>query len=207
MAVMRYLASLLLLPVLLLSVACGDGAGDESNGDSRQSSFSQAERVVDPTKEYTATIKTSKGDIVVDLFADTSPNTVNSFVFLAQQKFFDGITFHRVVPGFVIQGGDPTGNGAGGPGYSTDDEPNELSNTRGTLSMAKAPGAGSFGSQFFINLASNTALDFDNPRDKFYPFGEVASGMDVVDAIAASPLSDGKPNPPVTILSVTIEER
>ena len=171
--------------------------------------FEKADTVVDASKKYTATIKTSKGDIVVDLFADRATNTVNNFVFLAKQGYFDGINFHRVVKNFVVQGGDPTGTGSGGPGYTTQDEPNEIPNKRGTLSMAKVSGAKEFGSQFFINLKDNTALDYNNPSaNKFYPFGEVVSGMDVVDAIGNSPVGAGdKPNPPITIQSVTIEEK
>jgi len=172
-------------------------------------SFAAAETVVDPAKQYTATIKTSKGDIVVKLFADKAPNTVNSFVFLAKQGYFDGISFHRVIKDFVVQGGDPTGTGSGGPGYSTKDEPNEIKNTRGTLSMAKVSGASEFGSQFFINLKDNTALDYNNPSaNKFYPFAEVTSGMDVVDAIGSAPTTTGdRPNPPITITTVTVEEK
>jgi cyclophilin family peptidyl-prolyl cis-trans isomerase len=210
MAAMRYFAVAFPLFLLALVAACGDGPGDEDTNDqTRQTSFERPEQVVDSSKQYTATIKTSKGDIVVQLFADVAPNTVNSFVFLAQQKFFDGLTFHRVVKDFVIQAGDPTGNGSGGPGYSVDDEPNQLSNTRGTLAMAKSAGADDFGSQFFINVGNNTDLDHDNPRgDKFYPFAEVTTGMEVVDAIANSPTgANGRPNPPITITTITIEER
>jgi len=171
--------------------------------------FTAADTVVDPAKQYTATMKTSKGDIVLKLYADKAPNTVNSFVFLAQQGYFDNTTFHRVVRDFVVQGGDPTASGSGGPGYTTKDEPNEVRNTRGTLSMAKVSGATEFGSQFFINLKDNTSLDYNNPSaNKFYPFAEVTSGMDVVDAIGASPVGSGdKPNPPITISTVTIEEK
>lgn len=168
--------------------------------------FTKAEQVVDASKNtYTATIKTDKGDIVVKLYADQAPNTVNSFVFLAQQGYFDGITFHRVSKGFVIQSGDPTGKGTGGPGYSTQDEPSQLSNKRGTLSMAKVGGAKEFGSQFFVNLKDNTALDYTSPADKFYPFGEVTSGMDVVDAIGAVQ-ADAQEHPlqPIKIISVTV---
>lgn len=169
-------------------------------------SFTAAEQVVDATKQYTATIKTNKGDIQLRLFADRAPNTVNSFVFLAQKGYFDNITFHRVVRDFVIQAGDRTASGSGGPGYTTADEPNEVRNTRGTISMAKVSGASNFGSQFFINLKDNTSLDFNNPgASKFYPFAEVTSGMDIVDQIGNSPLdAAGKPNPPVTIQSITI---
>jgi len=148
--------------------------------------FTKAEQVIDAaTKQYTATIKMDKGDIVLKLNADAAPNTVNSFVFLAQKGFFDGLTFHRVEPNFIVQGGDPKGNGTGSPGYQTQDEPNQVHNTRGTMSMAKASGATQFGSNFFINLKDNVGLDFDTKAgDKFYPFAEVTSGMDVVDKLA-----------------------
>lgn len=148
--------------------------------------FEFAEYVIDEAAEtYTATISTAKGDIVIELFADVAPNTVNSFVFLAENGYFDGIVFHRVVPNFVVQGGDPTGTGRGGPGYITGDEPNEIRNETGTLAMAKGAGQPYFGSQFFINLKDNPALDFDaGNRDAFYPFGRVTEGMDVVNALA-----------------------
>ena len=190
--------------------ATPDGSATASpSASSTAKSFTAADSVIDTTKQYTATVKTSKGDIVIKLYADKAPNTVNSFVFLAQKGFFDGILFHRVAKDFVIQGGDPTGTGSGGPGYTTKDEPNEIANTRGTISMAKVSGASEFGSQFFINLKNNTALDYNNPSaNKFYPFGEVVSGMDVVDAIGASPVGAGdKPNPPITISTITIEEK
>lgn len=146
--------------------------------------FAAAELVTDASSEtYAATISTAKGDIVIELFADIAPNTVNSFVFLAEQGYFDGITFHRVVDNFVVQGGDPLGTGFGGPGYQVADEPNELRNETGTVAMAKA-GQPVFGSQFFINLKDNPALDFDaGAPDAFYPFGRVTEGMDVVRAI------------------------
>jgi peptidylprolyl isomerase len=170
--------------------------------------FQAAEQVVDATKNtYRATIKTNKGDIILEMKADVAPNTVNSFVFLATKDYFDGVTFHRVVKNFVIQGGDPTGTGTGGPGYFTNDEPNTISNTRGTVSMAKSAGATNFGSQFFINVATNKSLDYNNTTggDKFYPFAEVVAGMDVVDAIAAIPTdARGKPTEAVTILDVLI---
>lgn len=149
--------------------------------------FEFAEYVIDEAAEtYTATISTAKGDIVIELFADIAPNTVNSFVFLAEQGYFDDIVFHRVEPNFVVQGGDPTGTGRGGPGYITGDEPNEVRNETGTVAMAKGAGQPYFGSQFFINLKDNPALDFDaGNRDAFYPFGRVVEGMDVVNALAA----------------------
>jgi cyclophilin family peptidyl-prolyl cis-trans isomerase len=150
--------------------------------------FTKAEQVVDAaTRKYTATVKTAKGDFTIELFADQAPNTVNSFVFLAQKSFFDDITFHRVVAGFVAQSGDPFAKGPstnGGPGYTTNEEPNQLKNTKGTIAMAKGGGATSFGSQWFINLKDNPSLDYTNPADKFYPFGQVTSGMDVVEKLA-----------------------
>ncbi|MDE2934875.1 MAG: peptidylprolyl isomerase [Chloroflexota bacterium] len=148
--------------------------------------YPAADFVIKPEFElYTATISTSRGDIVIELFADTAPNTVNSFVFLAENRFFDGLVFHRVVENFVVQGGDPTGTGRGGPGYITGDEPNEVRNEAGTVAMAKGAGQPYFGSQFFINLKDNPALDFDaGNRDSFYPFGRVIDGIEVVNAIA-----------------------
>lgn len=187
------------------SVTADASASPSATADAR--TFAKADQVVDVAKDtYTATMTTSKGTIVLKLDATDAPNTVNSFVFLAQKHFFDGLTFHRVIPGFVIQGGDPQGDGSGGPGYSTNDEPNKIRNTTGTVSMAKADGATSFGSQFFINLKDNPSLDYDNPTaNKFYPFATVTSGMDVVNAIAAVPTdANNKPTTPVIIQSVTI---
>ncbi len=161
--------------------------------DARQ--FSAAEEVTSPDEfNYRAVITTDKGVLELDLFAEASPNTVNSFVFLARNGYFDNLRWHRVVPDFVVQSGDPYSEvgrelseleriGTGGPGYLTEDEPNEVSNTRGTISMAKTSGASSFGSQFFINLKDNPALDAGNGADEFYPFGEVTEGLEVLDAI------------------------
>lgn len=204
---MRFAAALLVLLLASLSLAaCGD---DDDDGGTAGKSFSQAEQVIDPSKQYTATFQTSMGEFAVRLYADKAPKTVNSFVFLAKEGYFDGLTFHRVVKDFVVQAGDPTSSGSGGPGYETADEPNEISNKRGTLAMAKTAGAKVFGSQFFINLNDNTALDFNNPtNNKFYPFGEVVSGMDVVDAIGKAPVGPGdRPNPAITITRVTVEEQ
>lgn len=169
--------------------------------------FAAPESVVDATKfKYEAVVKTSKGEFVIALDADRAPETVNSFVFLSRQDYFDGITFHRIVSNFVIQSGDPLGTGAGGPGYTVDDEPNEVSNTRGTISMAKRQGATEFGSQWFINLKDNPSLDFRNPGDKFYPFGQVTSGLDVVDAIGRAGSAQGVPTERITITDIEIRE-
>src|SRR5205814_8258071 len=107
---------------------------------------------IDSTKNFSAVIDTSRGKITVDLFAKDAPKTVNNFVFLARDHFYDGVTFHRVIPDFMIQGGDPTGTGSGGPGYTFEDEFNDHSVARGALAMANA-GPNANGSQFFIVTA------------------------------------------------------
>ena len=137
------------------------------------------EMVIDPKKSYQATIETSKGTMVLDLHAAEAPVTVNNFVFLARQGYYDGVTFHRVISNFMIQGGDPTGTGRGGPGYKFQDEfnGNPHRHGTGTLSMANA-GPGTNGSQFFITHAPQPHLD-----GKHTVFGQIASGMDVVNAI------------------------
>lgn len=135
--------------------------------------------VIDPKKKYTATFKTDKGDIVVKLFADLVPKTVNNFVFLAREGFYDNTIFHRVLNDFMAQGGDPTGTGMGGPGYKFADEFHTTlrHNKPGLLSMANA-GAGTNGSQFFLTHVPTPWLD-----NKHSIFGEIISGMDVLLSI------------------------
>lgn len=136
--------------------------------------------VVDPKKMYRATIKTNKGDIELDLFAADTPKTVNNFVFLARDKFYDGLTFHRVIPNFMVQGGDPNGDGRGGPGYRFEDETRGNSRQKhetGSLSMANA-GPNTNGSQFFICHGPQPHLD-----GKHTVFGKVTKGQDVVNAL------------------------
>jgi peptidyl-prolyl cis-trans isomerase B (cyclophilin B) len=137
------------------------------------------EMVIDPTKSYTATFNTSRGTIVLALDAKSAPKTVNNFVFLAQDKYYDGLTFHRVIPDFMVQGGCPEGSGRGGPGYKFADEfaGNPNSHERGVISMANA-GPGTNGSQFFITHVPCPWLN-----GKHTVFGKVTSGLDVVDAI------------------------
>jgi peptidyl-prolyl cis-trans isomerase B (cyclophilin B) len=134
---------------------------------------------IDPKKKYTATISTNRGDIVIDLAPQYAPKTVNNFVFLARQGYYDGVTFHRVISNFMVQGGDPTGTGRGGPGYKFEDETkgNPLKHTTGVLSMANA-GPGTNGSQFFITHSPQPHLD-----GKHTVFGTVVKGQDVVDSI------------------------
>ncbi|HUS06210.1 MAG TPA: peptidylprolyl isomerase [Bryobacteraceae bacterium] len=148
---------------------------------------------VDPQKNYTATFETTRGAIVCDLFAKDAPTTVNNFVFLARDKFYDGTVFHRVLADFMIQGGDPTGNGRGGPGYKFEDEvkSNPHKHQVGSLSMANA-GPNTNGSQFFITHVQTAWLD-----GKHTVFGQVRSGQDVVNAVQQGD----------TLKSVTIEEK
>src|SRR6478609_7071854 len=134
---------------------------------------------IDPNKKYSAVFNTSRGEIVCELFAKDAPNTVNNFVFLAQDKFYDGTVFHRVISNFMIQGGDPTGSGSGGPGYRFEDEvkSNPLKHETGVISMANA-GANTNGSQFFITHAPQPHLN-----GMHTVFGKVIEGQDVVNAI------------------------
>ena len=161
---------------------------------------------IDQNKTYTATIKTNYGDIVIQLLPKEAPLTVNNFVFLARAGFYDGVKFHRVVKGFMIQGGDPTGTGAGGPGYQFQDElPTTRSYTKGTIAMANA-GPNTNGSQFFIMLANY-------PLPKSYSiFGQVTSGQDVVDKIGNVPVKvvngeNSSPTVDVHIITVNIAEQ
>ena len=135
---------------------------------------------IDADKTYQATMETDKGTIEIELYPEHAPKTVNNFVFLAQDGFYDGISFHRVIPNFMVQGGDPTGTGRGGPGYSFEDElkDNPLKHETGVLSMANA-GPNTNGSQFFITHAPQPHLD-----GRHTVFGKVTSGQDVVDDIS-----------------------
>ena len=150
------------------------------------------EMTIDPAKKYTATIETNRGMIVVDLFAAQTPRTVNNFVSLARDGYYDGVTFHRVIKDFMVQGGDPTGTGRGGPGYTFKDEfdPKLKHDKPGILSMANA-GPGTNGSQFFITHVPTPWLD-----GKHSVFGQVTKGQDVVDKIEQGDV----------MLSVTITE-
>jgi peptidylprolyl isomerase len=152
------------------------------------------------------TLETNKGNIVINLYSDM-PITAGNFEKLAKEGFYDNVIFHRVIDGFMIQGGDPTGTGAGGPGYTIEDEFVEgHSNVRGTISMANA-GPNTGGSQFFINLVDNSNLDFNKqPLTSKHPvFGEVVEGMDVVDAIAKVPKNaQDKPLEDVIIIKAIV---
>jgi peptidyl-prolyl cis-trans isomerase B (cyclophilin B) len=136
--------------------------------------------VIDPAKRYSVTVHTSRGDFTIQLVdPSTAPQTVNNFVFLAENHYYDGLTFHRVVPGFVVQGGDPLGNGTGGPAYKLPDESNPSRWARGTVGMASSA-AGVSGSQFFITLGD---APFLATNGVYNHFGEVTGGMDVIDQL------------------------
>jgi cyclophilin family peptidyl-prolyl cis-trans isomerase len=146
---------------------------------SRKSYTARPALTIDAAKSYVATIVTDKGTMTFDLFPKVAPQTVNSFVFLAREGFYNGLTFHRVVAGFVIQGGDPSGNGTGGPGYSLPAEFNATKHLTGTLAMARSQSPDSAGSQFYVTLAPQPGLD-----NSYTVFGQIITGMDVALRIA-----------------------
>jgi cyclophilin family peptidyl-prolyl cis-trans isomerase len=163
----------------------------------------QPDLIIDAAKQYRATIRTSLGDITVELFADRSPTTVNNFVFLAAEGFYDGVIFHRVINGFMIQGGDPTGTGTGGPGYRFRDEldaAKEFGYAPGILAMANA-GPNTNGSQFFL-------MHRDNPLPPAYAvFGRTVEGLEVINSIATTPTGPGdRPLTEVIIHGVDVVE-
>lgn len=158
--------------------------------------------LIDTSKQYTATVKLTKGgEFVIQLYADKAPITVNSFVFLARQGYFDGVTFHRVLPGFMAQGGDPTGTGRGNPGYSFVNEDSDLKfDKAGVVAMANG-GRDTNGSQFFIMFGPDSQLDGD-----YTIFGQVISGTDVVNAISLRDPDKAPTTPGDAIESITITE-
>lgn len=165
---------------------------------------------IDPVKTYHATLKTTKGEIKIRLLADETPATVNNFVFLAREGFYDGVKFHRVIKPFMIQTGDPTGTGSGGPGYRFADElPPRHSYEQGMVAMANA-GPNTNGSQFFI-CSGSQARSLDN-HPNYTQFGRVVSGMDVVETLASVPVKTSfsgeasSPKEAISIESVSIDE-
>jgi peptidyl-prolyl cis-trans isomerase B (cyclophilin B) len=180
---MRNVARALTLLALAVFVAAGCSTsekGSTSGGSTSGGKYAKAPaQSLDASKTYAATIVTSKGTIELALEAKAAPITVNNFVFLAREKFYDGLVFHRVEPGFVIQTGDPAGDGTGGPGYTIADEASPLKHESGALGMAKAAEPNSGGSQFYITLGAQPSLD-----NRYTVFGKVTAGMDVVAKIA-----------------------
>lgn len=168
------------------------------------------EMKIDASKTYIATIETNRGDIAIQLYADVAPNTVNNFVCLATEDYYDGVVFHRIMRDFMIQTGDPTATGRGGPGYTINDElpGEELNYVPGSVAMANA-GPNTNGSQFFISHKNNSAT----LQKSYTIFGQVIEGMHVVDAIAEIPVSANengeisRPAATITILDITIVEQ
>ncbi|MGH9047841.1 MAG: peptidylprolyl isomerase [Acidimicrobiales bacterium] len=174
----------------------------DGSSEKRQKFEAEPPMVIDPAKRYSATMVTSMGTMVIALDPIAAPRTVNNFVFLARYHYYDGVIFHRIIPDFVIQGGDPQGTGMGGPGYRFEDElPKPGRYQVGSLAMANA-GPDTNGSQFFIITGANGA----GLPPQYSLFGAVVSGGDVVRAIDAVGTPSGKPKERVVMESVTIEE-
>jgi cyclophilin family peptidyl-prolyl cis-trans isomerase len=200
----RLRTSFILWFSILFLTACANGGTAEPV--ERPNNFKAApDMQIDVNKTYSALVKTSKGEFTIELFAKDAPITVNSFVFLSKQRYFEGIIFHRIVPDFVIQTGDPTGTGRGGPGYTFEDEldsPYEYE--PGIVAMANA-GADTNGSQFFI-CTGEWSKNL-NTMPNYTIFGKVTAGMDTVLAIGNTPVTGETPTETITIESVTIQEK
>jgi peptidyl-prolyl cis-trans isomerase B (cyclophilin B) len=194
-------------PAVLAKVQCNDTKPPDNPN--RPTFKEPPPMTIDAAKKYTATMETSCGRIEIDLDPKAAPKTVNSFVFLAKQKYFDGLTFHRVVKDFVIQGGDPQGTGNGGPGYSiTETPPEDLKYTPGIVAMAKTQleEPGTSGSQFFIVSGAGGA-NLTSPD--YALVGKVGKGMDVVERlqnVPTDPAGDDRPVEPIIIEKATIRE-
>ena len=193
----RYI--LLATPVIMvLALACGSTPTPWPT----PTPTTEPELTIDAQKEYTATLRTEKGDIVIGLRADKTPITVDNFVKLARSGYYNNSTFHRVLPGFMAQGGDPTGTGSGGPGYTIQDEFTDLTHERGVISMANTGQPNSGGGQFFITFVPTLQLDGAHTV-----FGAVIEGMDVVDSLTPR---DPNRNPDFqgdTLIEVLITEQ
>lgn len=186
------------------SLATGNAAGNEQQAGKQYSAAPEMQ--IDPNKTYTATIETTKGTMKAELYAKEAPTTVNNFVFLARDNFYQNVKFHRLIKGFMAQTGDPEGTGMGGPGYTIPDEisPNLRHDERGILSMAKTAAPDTGGSQFFITDVPTPHLD-----GKHAVFGKVTEGLDVLTAILDTPVSGPEGSTPtedVRIVNITIQE-
>jgi len=196
------------LLLLLVAALAGCGGDDSSDGGNAQQSDCDVQgdaqlAELEEGKTYRLVMQTNKGAFTIELDRETAPCTSASFVSLAKKDFFNGTKFHRIVPGFVIQGGDPTGTGTGGPGYSTVDvPPDDAKYTKGVVAMAKSPAepAGTAGSQFFVVTAEDSGLGPD-----YAVLGKVVDGLDVVEKIGKLGGPDERPTEPVVIETVKVE--
>ncbi len=184
------IAGITLVLVALLLASCGGQAPEPAPAPEPKTYSAPPPMTIDTSKQYTATIETEKGDLVLGLFASDVPVTVNNFVFLAGEEFYNGTIFHRVIPDFMAQGGDPTGTGTGTPGYSFADEFTEHTHVAGALSMANS-GPNTNGCQFFITYTPQPHLD-----GKHTVFGQLIEGTDVLEKIEQGD----------TIIRINIEE-
>jgi len=196
-----------LLLIILIVSGCGSNASKvcstpREGGTVQKNYDTQPALTISPSNRYVATFETERGNIVVELFPTDAPRTVNNFVFLARDGFYDNSTFHRVLPGFMAQGGDPTGTGRGGPGYRFNDEfsSNLRHDKPGILSMANA-GPNTNGSQFFITYSATPQLD-----DRHSVFGKVIDGMDALNSLTPRDPTKGPSQPGDTLLCITILE-
>lgn len=209
---LSWVAGVILLPFIFSFVSCGGAAPEPKPAPAPtpapepavkpepKTYSSPPSMIIDASKQYTAIIETGKGNLVLELFARDVPVTVNNFVFLAREGFYDGSTFHRVMPGFMAQGGDPTGTGRGNAGYKFDDEFTEHAHVAGALSMANS-GPNTNSCQFFITFTPRHGLD-----GKHTVFGQLIEGMDVLEKLTPR---DPNQNPQFEgekIIRITIEE-
>jgi peptidyl-prolyl cis-trans isomerase B (cyclophilin B) len=184
----------------------GSGCEQVGKPKSKDPNLARPKQRLDPSKTYVATVKTNCGDFEITLDAKRAPKTGGSFKYLADKGFYDGLGFHRIVPGFVIQGGDPKGSGAGGPGYTiVEAPPEDLTYDKGVVAMAKTAieDPGTSGSQFFVVTGTGTQLP-----PEYALLGKVTKGQDVVDLIAVAPVGpDEQPVDPIVMKSVKVKER
>jgi peptidyl-prolyl cis-trans isomerase B (cyclophilin B) len=200
----------LILSVVLVLFVFGCGKQQEAQVEKSKGPADEVAQTEEPTKEImqdaierdknpVVVMETNQGTLEIELFWKETPKIAENFLRLVLSGYYDGLTFHRIVPGFVIQGGDPTGTGSGGPGYTLPDEPTEKKHDRGTLAMARGM-QGNNGSQFYISLSKEKTAHLD--QQNFSVFGQVIKGMDVVDKIAGVETVGQQPKEPVIMTKV-----
>lgn len=207
----RFLYLITLAAVVMMIAGCGKGGSGLTSGNSAETSAKtmswdkMPEMQIDLDKSYSAKFHTTKGEFTVKLFTDEAPVTVNNFVFLAREGFYEGLSFHRIIESFMIQSGDPKGDSTGTPGYSIPDElSTEMNYEEGIVAMANASKPNSGGSQFFICTGPDAANL--NREPNYTIFGRVESGMDIVQAISKTPLKNNLPTEKIIIKKIDIIE-